>query len=252
MLVEPPDRIAVIADVHGNADALAAVLAEIDAQGFGAILNLGDHVSGPLDPAETARILRDRDDMLCVRGNHDRAVSTLPRAALGATDGFTHDAVSAADLDWLRAMPVTREWGDLFLCHAIPTHDETYWAERVAPSGEVVLRDLAEIDGKTAGLAARVFCCGHSHQPRVTALPGGRALLNPGSVGCPAYRDETPFPHAMETGSPDARWAMLEREGGDWRITLRRTAYDPARMVAAARAAGREDWALAVATGRTR
>ena len=57
-----PDRFVLIADIHGNADALAAVLADIDArEGAGAgIVNLGDHLSGPLDPAGTAALLRGR------------------------------------------------------------------------------------------------------------------------------------------------------------------------------------------------
>lgn len=242
-------RIALIADVHGNADALRAVLAEIDAEGISQIGNLGDHASGPLDPAGTMALLRGRE-MVCVRGNHDRMVGTAPREALGATDRYTAERLDAAARAWLGGLPLTAMLEGAFLCHAVPDHDETYWAESVAPDGSVELQPIEAIAARAAGVAAEILCCGHSHQPRITALPDGRLLVNPGSVGCPAYRDETPWPHAMETGAPDARWAVLERRGGRWRAELRRTAYDPARMVEAARAAGREDWAHAVATGR--
>ena len=55
MLDPVPTRFAVIADIHGNADALSAVLADIDRRGIGTVVNLGDHFSGPLAAAETAR-----------------------------------------------------------------------------------------------------------------------------------------------------------------------------------------------------
>ncbi|MGG7565684.1 metallophosphoesterase family protein [Rhodovulum sp. DZ06] len=247
---DDPDRFILIADIHGNADALAAVLADIDArEAPGArIVNLGDHLSGPLDPAGTAELLEGRE-MVFLRGNHDRVVGTAAPREMGATDRFTVDRLSPARIAWLREMPEVLRIGDGFFCHAIPRHDETYWAERVTPDGRVVLRGAEEIAAEAAGIDAGLLACGHSHQPRVSRLGDGRLWVNPGSVGCPAYRDETPVPHAMETGSADARYAVAWREGGLWRADLRAVPYDAARMVAAARAAGREDWARAVATG---
>lgn len=70
-------------------------------------------------------------------------------------------------------------------------------------------------------------------------------MVNPGSVGCPAYSDEVPVPHAVEAGFPEASYALIE--GGA--VTFRRIAYDSARMAARARKAGRPEWARAVATG---
>jgi hypothetical protein len=69
--------------------------------------------------------------------------------------------------------------------------------------------------------------------------------VNPGSVGLPAYDDELPVPHAMETGSPHARYAILD---GD-RIELRAIEYDVGAAVAAAKKNGRDDWARWLATG---
>ncbi|MEM9589767.1 MAG: metallophosphoesterase family protein [Pseudomonadota bacterium] len=54
-------RFAVIADTHSNADALVAVLEDIDTQGITSVVNLGDHVSGPMAPRETADILMEGD-----------------------------------------------------------------------------------------------------------------------------------------------------------------------------------------------
>jgi predicted phosphodiesterase len=63
----------VIADIHGNRWALEAVLQDINRRGVGQIVNLGDHLTGPLDPAGTADLLIGRD-MVNVRGNDDRAL----------------------------------------------------------------------------------------------------------------------------------------------------------------------------------
>ena len=56
----------VIADIHGNRWALEAVLQDIDRRGIQQIVNLGDHLTGPLDPAGTA-------DLLIARGRYTEA-----------------------------------------------------------------------------------------------------------------------------------------------------------------------------------
>jgi predicted phosphodiesterase len=47
-------RLAAIADIHGNCLALEAVLADIRRQGIDMVVNLGDHLSGPLEARRTA------------------------------------------------------------------------------------------------------------------------------------------------------------------------------------------------------
>ena len=50
-------RIALLSDIHGNLAALEAVVADIDRRGADRIVNLGDSLSGPLLPRETAQYL---------------------------------------------------------------------------------------------------------------------------------------------------------------------------------------------------
>ena len=50
-------KLAAIADIHGNCTALQAVLADIAALGIAEVVNLGDHLSGPLEPGRTADLL---------------------------------------------------------------------------------------------------------------------------------------------------------------------------------------------------
>jgi hypothetical protein len=51
-------------------------------------------------------------------------------------------------------------------------------------------------------------------------------LVNPGSVGLPAYADETPEPHVVTSGSPLARYVLLEPYAHGWRVELIALAYD--------------------------
>jgi diadenosine tetraphosphatase ApaH/serine/threonine PP2A family protein phosphatase len=80
-------------------------------------------------------------------------------------------------------------------------------------------------------------------------LSDGRLIVNPGSVGCPGYRDIHPFPHVVEAGTPDARYAILEHAKDGWQVTFRHVPYDHAPMAELARRNGKPDLAAALATG---
>lgn len=71
-------RIEAISDVHGTLAALEAVLADIAAQSVDVVVNLGDLLSGAVQPRETAERLRE-PDLPTVRGNHERQLLTFPR-----------------------------------------------------------------------------------------------------------------------------------------------------------------------------
>ena len=78
-------------------------------------------------------------------------------------------------------------------------------------------------------------------------------IVNPGSVGLPAYDDNHPLPqshdHRIENGSPDARYAVVERVGDQWRCERISVPYDFEPMAALAGRHGRRDWAHAIRTG---
>ncbi|KQR73410.1 metallophosphoesterase family protein [Rhizobium sp. Leaf341] len=244
-------KIAVIADIHGNAAALEAVLADIDAQGIRRIVHLGDALSGPIDPARTAELLMARD-LLSIRGNHDRALLTAAPDAMIATDRFTHAALSDHHFAWLESLEPTRSVSEhgLFLCHGTPDSDLTYWLEDVSPDGIVHRAHAARIEGFAAGIALPLLLCGHTHIPRLVTLSDGRMILNPGSVGCPAYADEQPVAHRVETGTPRASYAVVDRAAdGTFAVAFRLLAYDHLAAAARAAANGRPDWARALATG---
>ncbi|MBV7433662.1 metallophosphatase family protein [Cardiobacteriaceae bacterium TAE3-ERU3] len=243
-------KLAVIADIHGNAPALEAVLADIARRGVDKIVNLGDIFYGPIAPANTLALLQE-SDALTISGNQDRL---LLEAATGdrtrnPTIDFVLTELGDAGLDWLRQLPATAVIGDVLLCHGSPTCDETYLLEKVIDGG-MVLRDDDEITASLAGYNHAVVCCGHTHLPRVVQLSNGQLVVNPGSVGMPAYADDAPQLHKMESGSPHAQYAILQQRQYGWDVEHIRLAYDWQQAAALAKVNGRADWAQLLLSGR--
>lgn len=244
-------RTAVISDVHGNRWALDAVMIDIDRRGVDAVLDLGDSVYGPLDPSGAAALLIARGvESVC--GNEDRIVVEPPAERDSATLRFTRASLSPEQLEWLRKLPAQRvASGTVFCCHGTPTQDHEYLLERVAEGG-VTLVAADDLAANLAGVSERVVLCGHSHIARAVLLPGGRLVVNPGSIGLPAYSDDAPWPHAMEAGSPHARYAILEEMATGRRVEHVAVPYDWETAASTAQRNGRPDWAEWLRTGRAR
>ncbi|QQS14858.1 MAG: metallophosphoesterase family protein [Rhodospirillales bacterium] len=241
-------RIAAISDIHGNRLALEAVLDDILRRGVDATVNLGDILSGPLDPVGTAGILIPLD-LPTIRGNHERHVLDDPAARLGRTDAFTRGALGDRERGWLRALPETLRPSDaVFMCHGTPGSDLVYFMEDV--DGATTRRATLDTVTQRAGdCRAEVILCGHTHVPRSLRLADGRLVVNPGSVGLQAYTDVEPNPHAVEIGSPHARYAVIEKRRHGWRVEHVELDYDWHAAARQAAANGRDDWARWLATG---
>jgi predicted phosphodiesterase len=243
-------KIAVLSDIHANIWALEAVLEDIHARAIATVINLGDTLYGPLAPAETYERLRDLDT-LSVSGNQDRLIVDTPSAEMAAhpTLASVRAALPAAALTWLRRMPqqtVLNE--EIFLCHGVPGSDRIYLLEDVT-DGQPRLRAPDAIASLLEGIEVSMILCGHSHLPRLVQLPDGRLVINPGSVGLPAYADEKPVPHRMENYAPHARYAVIEKTVSGWNAEFISLAYAWPQAVTAANQQGRPDWARALATG---
>jgi predicted phosphodiesterase len=241
-------RLAVISDVHGNLAALEAVVADIRRRGADLIVNLGDCTSGPLWPKETCDHLRDMT-IPTVRGNHDRVVGEDDARQMGLSDRFAFDRLSKDQRRWLSALPTTLELEPgLGLFHAMPCSDASYLLETVVDE-RLVLASGADISARLESFQGRIALCGHSHQPRAVRLPSGVLVVNPGSVGCPAYEDDSP-PHVSETGSPHARYAMVTvQDAKHPAIDLIAVEYDWESAAEVAARNGRPSWAHALRTG---
>ncbi|WP_395679527.1 metallophosphoesterase family protein [Inquilinus sp.] len=244
----PRMRLAVLADIHGNLPALEAVLADLGRRGADAIVNLGDCVSSPLWPRETLELLIAKG-WPTVRGNHDRWVSEEGDTSPQSSDGYARREIDAAGRAWLGALPMRLELpGGITAFHARPDDDNAYLLEDIE-GGRLVPAPAAAVAARLGGLAGPVLLCGHSHLPWLLRLPDGRSVLNPGSVGAPAYDDPTPPAHVSESGAPSARYAMLELDGSRVAAELIAIPYDHDRAVRRALENGRPDWAHPLATG---
>jgi putative phosphoesterase len=205
-------RVGVIADVHGNAPALEAVLREIEAEQLDVLVSCGDLTWGPL-PAETLALLEPwRERAIFVRGNSERelverALDT-PRAAWVRAQheglDLPHNVEYAVlEIDGL---------GPTRFVHGSPRSDEECVTEATP---EERVREFMQ------GVAEPVVVTAHTHVSYDRRV-GDVRLLNPGSVGLP-YEDEAGV----------AFWALL---GPD--VVLRRTPYDLDAALGRLRSAG--------------
>jgi diadenosine tetraphosphatase ApaH/serine/threonine PP2A family protein phosphatase len=245
----PDLPVAVLSDIHGNRWALEAVLEDIRRRGISKMVNLGDCLYGPLDPAGTAKILLELA-MPTVRGNEDRILLDDPvRHPDSPSLPFVQARLQPEHMRWLRALPLTAVAHDeLFLCHGTPEHDNEYLVRQVTATACRLLPPTT-IALKLARIAQPVVLFGHDHLPALLSLPDGRLLVNPGSVGLPAYRDDLPFPHAMEAGSHHARYGIVTGARAGFAVEHVAVAYDWRSAAAAAMENGRPDWAFALRCG---
>ncbi len=198
-------RYLIFADVHGNLEALEAVLDFASNEKVDYYLLLGDLVGYGASPNEVVSLISELKPCSLVRGNHDKAV-----AGLDSTDMF--NPVAAAAIRWTqtRLQPEVKEFlrklppgpqkihRSITICHGSP-FDEDYYI-------------FGEFDAAEAFryLRTAVGFFGHTHFPVVYAMkkgylegqllvgnaqlclePGLKYLINPGSVGQP--RDRNPL-----------------------------------------------------------
>jgi predicted phosphodiesterase len=223
--------IAVLSDVHGNLEALTAVLAEIQAQQITTVINLGDCVGYGPDPQACLDVLRETCAInLC--GNHDYALEheihgfnpiaqntiDVARRLLRPRPQETDPAVLAR-WEFLRNLLPLYSQGKFEFMHGSPRRPIT---EYLLPS-DVAHNHFKIIDNFAALTGVYAFI-GHTHYPGVIeedheefiaadaayGLSGRRALINVGSVGQP--RDA------------DARACYAVLAAGQ--VTWRRVAYD--------------------------
>jgi predicted phosphodiesterase len=209
--------VGLIYDVHGNLEALEAVLADADETGIGRFVLGGDYALFGLRPAEAVQRLRGLDARM-IRGNVDRWTAHPHEAP---DDAIVQDAIAdcrtqlgervVADL---AALP---EWladeGRVRFSHGCPISDVRSFDREAGDDDEELLGGHRE--------PLQVF--GHTHVQFEREGPGRIRLVNPGSVGMPMDGDKR------------AAWAILHDDG---RVEPRRVAYDFESVVAALREVG--------------
>ncbi|WP_367108808.1 metallophosphoesterase [uncultured Psychrobacter sp.] len=253
--------IAAISDIHSNIFALKAVLADIKRrkidQKIEQIVNLGDILYGPIAPKATYELLtHHQSEIITIRGNQDRQIyeATEAETTSNPTLAFIIDDLPKAAIEWMRALPFDYSLSkDIYLCHGSPTDDMMYLLEDVATSQPIVRSD-ADILTRLNGIKSPVVICGHTHIPRAVTLSTGQIIINTGSVGYPAYEDDLPIVHRMQTYSPHASYVLIEcletKQGKRWQTQHVKVPYNYEAAAQLALDNGREDWAFALRTGR--
>ncbi|OGU55733.1 MAG: hypothetical protein A2V66_11740 [Ignavibacteria bacterium RBG_13_36_8] len=244
-------KIAILSDIHGNRFALEAVLKDIKQRNVSTIVNLGDCLYGPLDPAGTADILIDLD-ISTVSGNEDRILledDDVKHNSLSLT--FTKNELKPKHFEWLKSLPQIKVVSEMFcLFHGTPKNDSEYLLHKII-DGHLTLKSNEDIQKNILPIQQPVILCGHDHTPAAVQLNNRRIIVNPGSVGCPAYYDGTEPQHFVENGAPHARYSIISQMDSEWKVENILVPYDWDTASRMATQNGRSDWARWLKTGRT-
>ena len=222
-------RYLVLSDIHANLDALDAVLDAAAADGYDAVVVLGDLVGYGAEPNRVVDRVRALAPVAIIRGNHDKVA-----AGLDSADGFNPTAQESAA--WTRAAitEATRDVPAVTAAGSGRARRHRRDLPRVAGRrGRLHLRRGRSPRRRSCATTRRVCLFGHTHLPAAAALgpddvldvlfhgagdehrlafgDGRRYLINPGSVGQP--RD----------GDPRAAYAILDTAAED--LVIRRVAY---------------------------
>jgi len=204
---------AIISDIHGNLEALEAILADIDARGIDRIVCLGDVIGYGASPRECIDLVIERCDF-CLCGNHDHAVFYEPfnfnlgaeRAAYWTRQVLEDEpnkALRNQRWEFLGKLPVRVVYEDMLFVHGSPRRpvNEYLFADDVYSNPSKLLANFERL--------SEVACfVGHTHVPGVfvddpyfespdeLAEPNvyeiaedDKVIINVGSVGQPRDRD---------------------------------------------------------------
>ena len=239
--------IAIISDIHGNIEALETVVNDIKSRQIETVINLGDHISGPLWPKETIEYLMQQD-WVHIAGNHDRNLINKGPEEMNLSDRFAVQFLDDKEKEWLRSLPETLKQDNLYMFHATPELNNRYLLE-IVEKGEVRLAFPREIKRYLGDIDLQIILCGHSHIPRIINYENS-VIINAGSVGLQAYDDNTPEYHKMETGSHHARYVTVEYVDKMVKAEIIAIDYDYQKAAYRALKNDRMDWAKALKTGR--
>lgn len=157
--------LAVFADIHANRQAFAACLEAARSRGAQRMILLGDYVGYGADPEWTVETVMGlvESGAMAVRGNHDNAVGTTSEtmnAEAQAAIEWTRGRLSAAQRQFLAALPLTCEEGDRLYVHS----------EAANPARWRYVLSTAEAARSMIATKAQITFCGHIHQPALYSM----------------------------------------------------------------------------------
>lgn len=206
-------KIGIISDIHGNYEALKAVLTELDKFNISEIYCLGDVVGYYSQVNECCDELISRN-IPCVMGNHDWYMAGggfCPRSrSVNDCLVYQRKVITKENLEWLRSFPVQRHVGNIHMLHG-------GWSDPI----DEYLQPTQEYFSRIVG---DIFVSGHTHIQTLKKY-NNKTYCNPGSVGQPRDND------------PRAAFAVYDRE-----ISLHRVEYDMQQVFDLMEKAGFNDY----------
>ena len=177
-------RIAILSDIHGNIDALSAVISAAAFQECELYINAGDAIGYYLEPAKVIEKLIEFS-FISIKGNHEEmlqkaASSKTLLAEITLKYGVGHqicfDKLSEHQLEYLFDLPFTSKiqtpQGNIEVFHGSPTDSSEY----VYPDSNL------EKIATQIPYGCKWLILGNTHWPMMRSI-GGTTVINPGSVG---------------------------------------------------------------------
>lgn len=240
-------KIAIISDIHSNIYALEAVLKDIDTKSVDCIINLGDTLLGAVDPIATAKRLMKLDNLINIMGNGDEML--LQEKIKSESYNFTKPLLDEEITGWIKKFKDEWIFENVLFIHGSPDSKYNYLTEIVTEHG-IMKKNNSVLNDEIKDIGQKYIVCGHSHMSGSVYVSSGKLIINPGSVGLPAYSDMLPFPHSVENHTPYAKYAMITIENQYvTSIEYNEVSYDWHVASDVARNNNREDYAIPILTG---
>lgn len=215
-------KIAVISDIHGNVQALNAVLCDIEKEKCDKIFCLGDLAMAGPEPAKTIDIIRDLEqasDFTVIQGNTDEMIANCDNQMLHIlaeanpimANALECDATVISDdqKNYLRSLAPSKNIGEqglkILLVHGSPRKNN----ENIFPN-----LSIEEVEEMIESTDADIILCGHTHVPCGYQTNTKQTVINAGSVGRP-FSEE-----------PKSCYAVIEIENGGFEVKHKFVEYD--------------------------
>lgn len=226
----------VLADIHGNREALSAALELLQGRGAGSLACLGDIIGYNADPDECVEALR-ASRAIAIAGNHDLiGIGRLDFSRCSNKAAYslkrTRRMLSSQSADWLAGLPPHRLLDDgVALVHGGVRDVQQYMTTplHIRQNAELLRADFP---------GARLCFFGHSHEQKLYEVDGERVRELPMDGKIPLDRDLLYF---INPGSVDASRKRTRKlaecallDTGAWTVEFLRTPYDCAATEAKA------------------
>lgn len=214
-------KIAFISDIHGNLQALKAVLQDIKRQGVDDITVLGDIATLGPNPVEVIEALYDLDATF-IRGNHDDLLIKLYKKAYDMNSFSVYEWASRKlKKDHIEFLKAFKKFalqgcdfdGKIVSYHASPWSNTKSIMDFIGTSIGKEMIDAYDCD---------VFVGGHHHQ-HFEKKHGVKYILSVGSAGFP-YK-KLPF-YGFPEAHPWSEYAILTLQNRSYQVNLRKIEYD--------------------------